>query len=512
MKTLLLFLLVSICSSSYCQNYEKASAMGSNAQAICHNPKNGIVAAGFNFGNILAYRVDTTGNVLWSKTFDYSFNNLTNSSPTVFEVLPTSDSCFLIAGKMKDFTAQPSPLDNFFVLKLNAQGDLLWEHVYSGGPSVDCGHAAMVETADSNYALIWGDAENGSGFSLIYMSPSGAGLSEHAFEWSNPIDVMDAEVLSDSTFMILGNMNPSNVGSTAFISEINLSGAINWTKVYPDFFFLDGAVLDSIIYISGIEATGDLRYFMGACNLNGNMQWMKTAHPNGSQIWNVQSSCVALTDTTVAMYYGREGAPSNASILNTNDTTFTHHDLYMVVNDLMPTVNGGALFLGNGPILQIKCLYIPEIGMIQKDSIFTTTDCFGSYASTTDFISWSQTTETFTIGTVATEFPTNLIEITSNLFFEDRCVYTLSGLDELSENNFVNVYPNISEGIFHFESSLNESIEILVYSSDGRLIETNENIYGTTTLDLSRYSNGSYYYKARSESGYVNNGTLILNR
>ncbi len=81
-------------------------------------------AQGDTFGDIdiLIYKVSPSGEIEWQKTYDKSFFD------RLAKIIPTSDGGFLIGGTSYSEEEQ----NNFWVLKIDAFGEMMWEKNYGG--------------------------------------------------------------------------------------------------------------------------------------------------------------------------------------------------------------------------------------------------------------------------------------------------------------------------------------------------------------------------------------------
>lgn len=94
-----------------------------------------------------------------------------------------------------------------------------------------------------------------------------------------------------------------------------------------------------------------------------------------------------------------------------------------------------------------------------------------------------------------------------------NCNMQVIGIDEkANEGNVVSVYPNPSNGRFVIRSS-EEISAIEVYDALGKKVfakKSNRNNSQTMEMDLSRESEGIYFYIAYTQSGIAQRGKLII--
>ncbi len=102
------------------------------ALAIIPTDEGGVVAAGrtASFGaggtDIWVFQLDAAGNFVWQKTYGGSGNESASS------IAPTSDGGYLVSGSTSSYGAG---LDDAWILKLDAAGNLQWQKTYGGSDS-----------------------------------------------------------------------------------------------------------------------------------------------------------------------------------------------------------------------------------------------------------------------------------------------------------------------------------------------------------------------------------------
>ncbi|XOV67465.1 MAG: T9SS type A sorting domain-containing protein [Fluviicola sp.] len=509
MKLFACYCAVFIATISHSQDYEKVITSGVFANAITHDNTNGVVVAGGTESGSDFYlaKIDSVGGFEWQQVISFDIDN-SFTSPQVFEIIPTLDSSFLITGAVENSAENAS---NAFLLKVDINGNELWHHYFSNGSGTECSHSAVLETLDSNYILTWGDINNGMGMSHIVINNVGNILSNELWEWGSPIEPVDMETRTDSSYLIAGNLMYSSSSSrAAFLSEVDTSGTTLWTKVYPDQYFHDLLVEDSFLYMASVHVDDGNQYLLTKLDTAGFIY--STDNPIGQIAFDLENHTQLASDSdSTLLFYTSEYTDSGvAARIHKNGTTLQSFLTVMRGADIMATGNGGALFAGKGPHFGVKCVWVDEIGLIQKDSILSESDCFIEQGFSQVQLSAPASVDT-SFGTAA---PCTISSgfVTQNdplLTIEERCVYYLGNLQELRVN-FMHVYPTISDGIFHFTSLVNDPIEVAIYASDGRIIATLEDIRGESSIDLSSYSDGIYYFSARTANKLSTRGSITL--
>ncbi len=119
---------------------------------------------GFNNSDLWLIKTDSSGDLIWAKSYGGSLNELAN------DVRQTSDNGYIVTGYTASYGA-----GNFdiYLIKTNANGDSLWTKTF-GGASVDIGQSVR-QTSDNGFILagLHFEDPNGSQIWLIKTDNSG---------------------------------------------------------------------------------------------------------------------------------------------------------------------------------------------------------------------------------------------------------------------------------------------------------------------------------------------------
>jgi hypothetical protein len=85
------------------------------------------------------------------------------------------------------------------------------------------------------------------------------------------------------------------------------------------------------------------------------------------------------------------------------------------------------------------------------------------------------------------------------------------GIDEVSENPQINVYPNPSNGIFNLELTNVNTIKVLNTLGAVVLSQKVDPAKTTSTIDLTNFANGIYFIAVTTDKG-TSNKTISLNK
>ncbi|HYV92807.1 MAG TPA: T9SS type A sorting domain-containing protein [Chitinophagales bacterium] len=173
----------------------------------------GYIVAGYtnSFGvdmtDAYVVRTDSSGGVLWTKTF----GGLTNDD--AHSVQQTNDGGYIIAGSTNSFGAG---LGDIYLLKLSSDGTLDWSRAF-GGPGDDKGYSVL-QTIDSGYIVAGYTNSFGYGLSDVYLvklNGNGDTLWTRTFGGGS-IDVSySIQQANDGGYIIAGNTLSFGVGTYA---------------------------------------------------------------------------------------------------------------------------------------------------------------------------------------------------------------------------------------------------------------------------------------------------------
>lgn len=211
-------------------------------------------------------KVDSSGNVQWQKS--YGGNIETEAA----DIQQTLDGGYILCGHSGAFT----PAYEWWVIKLNATGDMVWQKLYSN-PNPSAGFAiSIVEMPIGGYAVL-GDVGRGASGDLAFVQLDSDGniLWQRAYD-SGFSDLAFGMVPTPDGFMLAGR---------DLVLKINLQGDIQWSKRLevsaitsaPDGgFFAVGSVhsdLTDSVDILGVKLSA-----------NGDPQWARIYGSTGDQM------------------------------------------------------------------------------------------------------------------------------------------------------------------------------------------------------------------------------------
>lgn len=194
-------------------------------------------------GEFWGTKIDDQGNVEWRRYFGGTNNDRAHA------VVQANDGGFVMAGFSEsndfDITNSNGSYD-FWVLKINSIGDLLWQNSF-GGSGIEIAYD-ITKTADNGYVVTGntfsndGDVSLNNGESdvwLIKVSDSGELIWEKTFGGSGFDAAQGVTTDSNGGFIIVGNTKSTNVDvnlnageNDIWLIKTEAEGKLTWQKTF----------------------------------------------------------------------------------------------------------------------------------------------------------------------------------------------------------------------------------------------------------------------------------------
>ncbi len=192
-------------------------------------------------GDYWAIKLDTSGNIEWSKFFGGTFTD------TSYGVVQTNDNDYILVGSSDsedvDINNNKGVYD-FWVIKISETGSLLWEKSFGGSQADEA--RGITKTNDGNFIII-GDtrssdkdvsSNNGAAdFWVIKISSDGNLIWKKTFGGTSFDAARSITKTQDDGFIITGNsrssdidVNSNNGQNDAWIIKIDNLGNLQWEK------------------------------------------------------------------------------------------------------------------------------------------------------------------------------------------------------------------------------------------------------------------------------------------
>lgn len=295
--------------------------------------------------DVWVLKLSSDGNLIWSKAFGGSQNERAES------IIASSDGNFVIAGYSEstdgDVESNRGDFD-YWVFKMNANGDLLWENNYGGSLS-DWGFDVK-EALDGGYYIggstisVNGQVTENNGFydywliktdvngDMEWQNSYGGTLEERAYELA---------LTSDGGVLLTGTSNSAdwdvqgnNGGYDYWLTKIAPSGDLEWARSYgggiEDRSFTATVLSDDSYLIAGYSLSSD---GLISNNYGGFDGWLTKLDSEGNLIWekNIGGS---VEDRIYSIIENENGGYTAAGYSASNDLdlpdNFGARDLWII--------------------------------------------------------------------------------------------------------------------------------------------------------------------------------------
>jgi hypothetical protein len=258
-----------------------------HAFGIQQTTDEGFIVAGYtgSFGaggfDIWILKLNTYGNVIWEKTYGRASNDYARS------IQQTTDGGYIVAGYTANGVGENFDL---LVLKLDANGDLLWHKTY-GGPGSDSARF-IIQTSEGGYILAAYTDSFGTGSTdlwILKLDQDGNISWEKTYRASPTNIVRSIQQTADEGYIVAGRtqLSPES-NADAWILKLDPIGDISWQKTYGGS-SVDGVTTiqqtaDEGFIMAGWTSSFGVRYsdmWVLKLGIDGNVSWQKTYGGDG---------------------------------------------------------------------------------------------------------------------------------------------------------------------------------------------------------------------------------------
>jgi len=212
--------------------------------------------------------------VSFNRTFGGSGNDYT------YSVIQTVDGGFLLAGGTDSFGSGGS---DFWIIKTNSSGQMQWNKTYGGSGNEEA--HSVVQTSDGGFAILGTTSSFGSGiydFWLVKINSSGNLLWSRTYGGTSVDDGWAIIELANGELALSGWTSSYGDGSGDFyLVKTDENGNPLWNRTYG------GSQLDVLSCIREVSDGGFVlagyTYSYGA---GGSDFWLVKTDSNGNQLWN----------------------------------------------------------------------------------------------------------------------------------------------------------------------------------------------------------------------------------
>jgi PKD repeat protein len=170
-------------------------------------------------GSFWVLKLDANGVVVWQKTYEYGDDHWASS------IQQTTDGGYIVAGDI--YYYGDSGWD-FWVLRLDSDGDVVWENAY-GGNSSDYAYVVR-ESSDGNYIVAGNTYSFGGGngdLLLIKLDSEGNIVWQNTYGGTDLEHEMSIQQTTDTGYIVAGSTKSYNAGYyDAWVLKLDINGEI----------------------------------------------------------------------------------------------------------------------------------------------------------------------------------------------------------------------------------------------------------------------------------------------
>jgi uncharacterized delta-60 repeat protein len=250
--------------------------------SILQTTDGNFVAAGwtqsFGAGSVDFYlmKMNSQGDTLWTRTYGGS------SADRAYSAQQTTDGGYILAGYTISFGAGGQ---DYYLVKTNSSGDTLWTRTYGGALNDEA--KSVQQTADGGYIIAgWTQSfgAGGSDFYLIKTNSAGDTLWTRTYGGNGNDEPHSVQQTADSGYIIAGGTTSFGAGNyDAYLVKTNAQGDTLWTRTYggiqSDYMYSVQQTTDSGYIVAGGAASfgaGNYDAYLVKTNAQGDTLWTRT--------------------------------------------------------------------------------------------------------------------------------------------------------------------------------------------------------------------------------------------
>jgi len=170
-------------------------------------------------------KLDTRGNKIWDKTYSGGYWDEANS------IQQTEDGGYIVAGRAASKGAGGA---DFWVIKLAEEGNKIWDKTYGGN---DWDYANSIQqTEDGGYIVAGYTASKGAGgtdFWVIKLDARGDIIWDKTYGGNNSDEAYSIQQTKDGGYIVAGKTESKGAGKEDFwVIKLDKEGNIIWDKTY----------------------------------------------------------------------------------------------------------------------------------------------------------------------------------------------------------------------------------------------------------------------------------------
>lgn len=288
---------------------------GDYVKSIQQTADGGYVVAGYTFSfspgvsKIFVIKLDSNGNTSWQKI--YGGTDMAHCS-----IQQTAEGGYIVGGESSDY--------NLLVFKLDNNGNVIWQKKYVGSNGSSSANSIQ-QTVDGGY-IVGGAGSFGAGddFWVLKLDNNGSVIWQYTYGGSHGDYVVDIQQTSDAGYIATGSTESFVDGfsrTDIWVLKLGSTGNIMWQKRY-------GGTNNEMAY--SVQQTGDGGYVVAGYTESfgaGGRDFLVLKLDNNGEV----PGCDIITDP------GYNSIAPNVSLQNANITmeavTFNIQSLSAIIND-----------------------------------------------------------------------------------------------------------------------------------------------------------------------------------
>lgn len=461
-------------------------------------------------------KISSEGEPLWGKTL--SITDPDDSKIREFtKVISTEDSCFFIIGSVNSSEGEGEGI----VLKTDKDGQILWSGTIQDEDAIYPISAAQTHdkgfiVTGRTYGRYNGESIQRAFFCKIDNSGSIEWLIKaHAGDkLSAGLSIQD----TDSSYTVSGYYELPDYRWDGFLLSLSYDGDINWAKKYnikdvEPYYSIQDFVVNDKGFIIYLDTGGHV--CLVQTDPYGNVIWTKRYSWLYSSRSFPYNNIIALSDGGYAFTYGNEGGPGG--IIKTDSAGNPGFNSWMILipTEIIETSAKECLVFGTGPIQGVKSSQGLGLntGLIQLDSFGSATLCaWAEEASAVNDTVISEplvfTSSEGGLGGSIQLSGESILEV----FSKEGCVDAYGDVEEIAQDFPIRIYPNPTDGVLNIELKNLGKAAFAVFNSLGKeIIQLNlQEQY--TSIDLTSYGDGIYFYRLVFPDKSLSSGKIVVSR
>ncbi len=210
----------------------------------------------------------------FAKTYGGTYDDWASS------VQQTSDGGYIVAGTTYSLYSFGAGLDDIFLIKTDANGNVIWAKTY-GGTDDDRAYSFQ-QTSDGGYIVAgrtWSFGAGGVDIILIKTDANGNIQWAKTYGGTDDDSAFSVQQTSDGGYIVAGYTESFGAGGDIILIKTDANGNVQWAKTYG------GIIVDRAYsvqqtsdggYIVAVRTWSFVGIILIKTDANGNIQWAKT--------------------------------------------------------------------------------------------------------------------------------------------------------------------------------------------------------------------------------------------